>query len=67
MPRHFDPALINDPFGDPGLYLDLVFERRALLFDIGDLSRLVLASSCASAASLSRTGIWTTSPVSTSC
>src|SRR5450759_2574084 len=40
MPRHFDPALINDPFGDPGLYLDLVFERRALLFDIGDLSRL---------------------------
>jgi ribonuclease Z len=40
MPRHFDPHLINDPFGDPGLYVNLVFERRALLFDLGDLSRL---------------------------
>jgi len=40
MPRHFDPTLINDPFDDPGLYVDLVFERRALLYDLGDLSRL---------------------------
>lgn len=40
MPRYFDPHLINDPFGDPGLYVDLVFERRALIFDLGDLSRL---------------------------
>jgi ribonuclease Z len=40
MPRHFDPALVNDPFDDPVLYVDLVFERRALLFDIGDISGL---------------------------
>ncbi len=40
MPPHFDPALVNDPFDDPGLYVDLAFERRALLFDIGDISGL---------------------------
>jgi ribonuclease Z len=40
MSRRFDPHLINQPFGDPGVYVDLVFERRALLFDLGDLSPL---------------------------
>ncbi len=32
--------LINSPFGDPVLYADIMFERRALLFDIGDISNL---------------------------
>lgn len=36
----FEPALLNDRFGDPGLYLDFRDERRALLFDFGDLARL---------------------------
>ena len=40
MSRHFDPHLVNDPFGDPALYVQLVFEHRALLFDMGDLSQL---------------------------
>lgn len=40
MPRHFDPTLVNDPFDDPGIYVDLAFERRALLFDLGDIGRL---------------------------
>jgi ribonuclease Z len=40
MSRRFDPHLVNMPFGDPGVYVDLVFERRALLFDLGELSPL---------------------------
>ena len=36
----FDAQLVNRPFGDPGVYIDLKFERRALLFDIGDVSAL---------------------------
>lgn len=33
-------ALVNDEFGDPALYLEFLFERRALLMDLGDLSAL---------------------------
>jgi len=33
-------SLINDPFADPGAYADIMFERRALLFDLGDLNAL---------------------------
>jgi ribonuclease Z len=39
--RHlFETGLVNDVSGDPALYVDLRDERRALLFDLGDISVL---------------------------
>lgn len=36
----FHPALVNGLFGDPGLYVDCLFEKRALLYDLGDVRAL---------------------------
>lgn len=36
----FHPQLVNDPFGDPVLYVDCLFEKRALMFDLGDIRNL---------------------------
>ena len=36
----FQAELVNPVFGDPGVYIDLKFANRALLFDIGDISGL---------------------------
>jgi ribonuclease Z len=32
--------LVNDPFGDPGVYGEFMFEKRAVLFDLGDIANL---------------------------
>jgi ribonuclease Z len=34
------PSLINGRSGDPALYIETLFERRAILFDLGDISAL---------------------------
>lgn len=40
MTPRLHPQLVNTPFGDPAVYVDFLFERRAFLFDLGEVSTL---------------------------
>ena len=40
MAPRFHPCLVNGPFDDPALYVPFAYEKRAILFDLGDLRRL---------------------------
>jgi len=41
MAAIFHVRLIQDPFNDPGVFVRLQWEKRAILFDLGDLSPLL--------------------------
>jgi len=37
------PSLVNGRTGDPALYIETLFERRAILLDLGDIGALPIA------------------------
>lgn len=41
MQALLEPGLVNEAFGDPGVYVNFRDERRALLFDLGDITVLL--------------------------
>lgn len=40
MKPSFHPRLINDPFSDPGIYIPFLYEKRAIMFDLGEINLL---------------------------
>jgi ribonuclease Z len=40
MRPSFHPRLVNGPFEDPALFVEFLFEKRALLFDVGEIQAL---------------------------
>ena len=42
MKTIFHSKLVNPPFGDPGMVVEFMHERRAILFDIGNINPLTV-------------------------
>jgi ribonuclease Z len=40
MRPSFLPKLVNEPFGDPGLFIPFLHQKRAIIFDLGDIHSL---------------------------
>ncbi len=40
MKSSLHPRLINDPFSDPGVFIPFLYEKRAIIFDLGELNLL---------------------------
>jgi len=40
MHSSFHPRLINGPFDDPGLFIPFLYQKRAIVFDLGDINAL---------------------------
>ena len=36
----FHPSLVNGRYGDPTVYVETLFEKRSLLFDVGEIASL---------------------------